>query len=76
VCVCVYVEELHGLLEAREQECVRLRRELKELKSTISLRRLLTRGEISSEESRASGFVSHVQNKVFGGFSSSLEKPL
>ncbi|XP_056270474.1 unconventional myosin-Vb [Pseudoliparis swirei] len=36
-------QELHGLLEAREQECVRLRRELKELKSTISLRRLLTR---------------------------------
>ncbi|XP_044056593.1 unconventional myosin-Vb [Siniperca chuatsi] len=30
------------LLEAREQECVRLRRELKELKNTVSLRRLLT----------------------------------
>ncbi|XP_070817988.1 unconventional myosin-Va [Chaetodon trifascialis] len=30
------------LLEAREQECVRLRRELKELRSTVSLRRLLT----------------------------------
>ncbi|XP_068447209.1 unconventional myosin-Va [Clinocottus analis] len=35
-------QELHGLLEAREQECVRLRRELKELKNTVSLRRLLT----------------------------------
>ncbi|XP_042369881.1 unconventional myosin-Vb [Plectropomus leopardus] len=30
------------LLEAREQECVRLRRELKELRNTVSLRRLLT----------------------------------
>ncbi|XP_034387321.1 unconventional myosin-Va isoform X2 [Cyclopterus lumpus] len=34
-------QELQGLLEAREQECVRLRRELKELKNTASLRRLL-----------------------------------
>ncbi|XP_042271676.1 unconventional myosin-Vb [Thunnus maccoyii] len=30
------------LLEAREQECVRLRRELKELRNTVTLRRLLT----------------------------------
>ncbi|XP_026201686.1 unconventional myosin-Vb [Anabas testudineus] len=30
------------LLEAREQECVKLRRELKELRNTVSLRRLLT----------------------------------
>ncbi|XP_070688977.1 unconventional myosin-Va [Pempheris klunzingeri] len=30
------------LLEAREQECVRLRRELKEIRNTVSLRRLLT----------------------------------
>ncbi|XP_059197972.1 unconventional myosin-Vb [Centropristis striata] len=35
-------QELQELLEAREQECVRLRRELKELKNTVSLRRLLT----------------------------------
>ncbi|XP_024127707.1 unconventional myosin-Vb [Oryzias melastigma] len=35
-------EELQDLLEAREQECVRLRREVKELRSTVSLRRLLT----------------------------------
>ncbi|XP_068581992.1 unconventional myosin-Va [Cebidichthys violaceus] len=35
-------QELQALLEAREQECVRLRRELKELKNTVSLRRLLT----------------------------------
>ncbi|XP_029938954.1 unconventional myosin-Va [Salarias fasciatus] len=30
------------LLEAREHECVKLRRELKELRSTVSLKRLLT----------------------------------
>ncbi|XP_029285478.1 unconventional myosin-Vb [Cottoperca gobio] len=35
-------QEPQELLEAREQECVRLRRELKELKNTVSLRRLLT----------------------------------
>ncbi|XP_008275708.1 unconventional myosin-Vb [Stegastes partitus] len=35
-------QELQELLEAREHECVRLRRELKELRSTVSLRRLLT----------------------------------
>ncbi|XP_036970208.1 unconventional myosin-Vb [Acanthopagrus latus] len=35
-------QDLQELLEAREQECVRLRRELKELKNTVSLRRLLT----------------------------------
>ncbi|TKS74467.1 Unconventional myosin-Va [Collichthys lucidus] len=35
-------QELQELLQAREQECVRLRRELKELKNTVSLRRLLT----------------------------------
>ncbi|KAM9357499.1 unconventional myosin-Va [Symphorus nematophorus] len=34
--------DLQELLEAREQECARLRRELKELKNTVSLRRLLT----------------------------------
>ncbi|GLD73950.1 unconventional myosin-Va-like protein [Lates japonicus] len=33
--------ELQELLEAREQECVKLRRELKELRNTVSLRRLL-----------------------------------
>ncbi|KAK2835694.1 hypothetical protein Q5P01_016178 [Channa striata] len=36
-------QELQELLEAREQECVKLRRELKELRNTVSLRRLLTR---------------------------------
>lgn len=46
--VCLCVKELQELLEAREQECVRLRRELKEIKNTVSLRRLLTQGEISS----------------------------
>ncbi|XP_037530718.1 unconventional myosin-Vb [Nematolebias whitei] len=35
-------QDLWELLEAREQECVRLRRELKELKTTVSLRRLLS----------------------------------
>ncbi|KAM7388416.1 hypothetical protein PAMP_024590 [Pampus punctatissimus] len=35
-------QELQELLEAREQECVRLRRELKELRKTVTLRRLLT----------------------------------
>ncbi|XP_039984530.1 unconventional myosin-Vb [Xiphias gladius] len=35
-------QELQELLEAREQECVKLRRELKELRNTVSLRRLLT----------------------------------
>ncbi|KAF3834954.1 hypothetical protein F7725_027512 [Dissostichus mawsoni] len=34
-------QELQEVLEAKEQECVRLRRELKELKKTVSLRRLL-----------------------------------
>uniref|UniRef100_UPI0037E702DB unconventional myosin-Va n=1 Tax=Semicossyphus pulcher TaxID=241346 RepID=UPI0037E702DB len=34
-------QELQELVEARERECVRLRRELKELKNTVSLRRLL-----------------------------------
>ncbi|KAK1897341.1 Unconventional myosin-Vc [Dissostichus eleginoides] len=33
-------QELQEVLEAKEQECVRLRRELKELKKTVSLRRL------------------------------------
>ncbi|XP_071343628.1 unconventional myosin-Va [Trachinotus anak] len=35
-------QELQELLQAREQECVKLRRELKELRNTVSLRRLLT----------------------------------
>ncbi|XP_041862212.1 unconventional myosin-Vb [Melanotaenia boesemani] len=35
-------QELQELLEAREHECVRLRRELKELRNISSLRRLLT----------------------------------
>ena len=47
VCVCLCVKELQELLEAREQECVRLRRELKELRNTVSLRRLLTQGDAS-----------------------------
>ena len=45
-CVCVCVKELQELLEAREQECVKLRRELKELRNTVSLRRLLIQGRI------------------------------
>ncbi|XP_041647512.1 unconventional myosin-Vb [Cheilinus undulatus] len=35
-------QDLQELLEAREQECVGLRRELKELKNTVSLRRLVS----------------------------------
>ncbi|CAN9500546.1 unnamed protein product [Ophioblennius macclurei] len=35
-------QQLQELLEAREHECVKLRRELKELRGTVSLRRLLT----------------------------------
>ncbi|XP_028299730.1 unconventional myosin-Vb [Gouania willdenowi] len=35
-------QELQELLEVREQECVRLRREVKDLRNTVSLRRLLT----------------------------------
>ncbi|KAK5931018.1 hypothetical protein CgunFtcFv8_027206 [Champsocephalus gunnari] len=35
-------QELQEVLEAKEQECVRLRREMTELKKTVSLRRLLT----------------------------------
>lgn len=42
----MFVNDLQELLEAREQECVKLRRELKELRNTVSLRRLLTQGEI------------------------------
>ncbi|KAL6107737.1 uncharacterized protein ACO6RY_18448 [Pungitius sinensis] len=34
-------QEAQALLEAREHECVRLRRELKELRSTVSLRRVV-----------------------------------
>ncbi|XP_056234565.1 unconventional myosin-Vb [Seriola aureovittata] len=36
-------QELQELLEAREQECVKLRRELKELRNIVSLRRILTK---------------------------------
>lgn len=43
------LKDLQELLEAREKECVQLRRELKELKNTVSLRRLLTQGVISAE---------------------------
>nr|XP_040040268.1 unconventional myosin-Vb [Gasterosteus aculeatus aculeatus] len=49
-------EQQQELLEAREQECVRLRRELKELRNTVSLRRLVPQGvnpETSSCPSRA-----------------------
>ncbi|XP_030583367.1 unconventional myosin-Vb [Archocentrus centrarchus] len=35
-------QELQEMLEAREHECMRLRRELKEIRNTVSLRRLLT----------------------------------
>lgn len=35
-------QDLQELLEAREKECVQLRRELKELRNTVSLRRLLS----------------------------------
>lgn len=52
--VFVCVKEL---LEAREQECVRLRRELKELRNTVSLRRLVPQGEISSGHFRAFGLL-------------------
>ncbi|KAM4548595.1 unconventional myosin-Va [Odontesthes bonariensis] len=44
-------QELQKLLEAREHECVRLRRELKELRNTASLRRLLTQAPLTSEAS-------------------------
>lgn len=36
-------------MEAREQECIRLRRQLKELKGTASLRQLLTHSRNSSD---------------------------
>lgn len=38
------MQDLQELLEAREKECVQLRRELKELRNTVSLRRLLSHG--------------------------------
>lgn len=41
----LYENHPQELLDAREQECVKLRRELKELRNTVSLRRLLTQGE-------------------------------
>lgn len=47
--MCLCVKEVQELLEAKEQECVRLRRELKELKNTVSLRQLLTQGKICSD---------------------------
>ncbi|KAM8874944.1 unconventional myosin-Va isoform 2-T2 [Spinachia spinachia] len=40
-CPAAQQQEVQALLEAREQECVRLRRELKELRDTVSLRRLV-----------------------------------
>lgn len=43
---CLCVKELQELLEARELECVKLRRELKALRNTVSLRRRLTQGEV------------------------------
>lgn len=47
--MCLCIKDLQELVEAREQECVRLRRQLKELKNTVSLRRFLTQGRISSD---------------------------
>lgn len=47
--VCLHIKDLQELLEAREQECIRLRREVKELKDTVSLRRLLRQSKISSD---------------------------
>lgn len=44
-----HIKHLQELLEAREQECVQLRRQLKELKSAASLRQLLTHSKKSSE---------------------------
>uniref|UniRef100_A0AAV2L0J9 Unconventional myosin-Vb-like n=1 Tax=Knipowitschia caucasica TaxID=637954 RepID=A0AAV2L0J9_KNICA len=44
-----------NLLEAREQECVRLRRELRELKNTSTLRRLLTQVLPASSMAQESG---------------------
>uniref|UniRef100_UPI003AB09A97 unconventional myosin-Va n=1 Tax=Centroberyx gerrardi TaxID=166262 RepID=UPI003AB09A97 len=41
-------QELQELLEAREQECVRLRKELKELRNTVTLRRLLAQAVLPS----------------------------
>lgn len=38
------LQDLQELLEASEKECVQLRRELKELRNTVSLRRLLSHG--------------------------------
>uniref|UniRef100_H3CZ56 Methyl-CpG binding domain protein 3b n=1 Tax=Tetraodon nigroviridis TaxID=99883 RepID=H3CZ56_TETNG len=47
--VPTHAKHLQELLEAREQECVGLRRQLKELKSAASLRRLLTHSSGSSD---------------------------
>lgn len=47
--VTTHAKHLQELLEAREQECVGLRRQLKELKSTASLRRLLAHSGGSSD---------------------------
>lgn len=48
------------LLEAREQECIRLRRQLKELKSTASLRQLLKNSENSAHLYQMLGFFFHL----------------
>ncbi|CAJ1060301.1 unconventional myosin-Vb [Xyrichtys novacula] len=45
-------QEQQELLEAREQECVRLRRELKELRNTVSLRKFITQA-LTTETSPA-----------------------
>lgn len=40
--LCMCMKELMEQVAVREQECVRLRRELKELKHTVTLRRILS----------------------------------
>lgn len=67
--VCFCVKELQELLEAREQECVRLRRELKELKNTVSLRQLLTQGKFHHKlKVRAYGLLCTFRIKCLVGF--------
>lgn len=58
--------QLQELLEAREHECVKLRRELKELRSSLSLRRLLTQ-VFPSVLSREDSFSSQIKPAMLSG---------
>ncbi|XP_034560457.1 unconventional myosin-Vb [Notolabrus celidotus] len=60
-------QNLQELLEAREQECVRLRRELKDLRGTVSLRRILAQVLPSALTTEASPAPSQPKSAAVSG---------